>query len=216
MKRIFSDLDGTLIDSRQRLYSLFTSIVPEAVSLSFDEYWKIKLMGLKHDQILAGKFNYTKAAVEHFEAQWMEKIENPVWLKIDKLFHFTIPSLRKLKSAGFQIIIVTTRRNKTTAQEQLRDLGLIEETDCIIISEKRMNKVQAVCHFFDNFSSDDIFVGDTEEDINAARDLAISAAGVCSGFRSREQLASLHPEHLCLDFGNFTEMLLSSQGIAAQ
>ena len=39
--KIFFDLDGTLINSKMRLYSLFQELV-SASNLSFDEYWNLK------------------------------------------------------------------------------------------------------------------------------------------------------------------------------
>ena len=44
---IFFDLDGTLIDSKLRLYSLFQKLVPESI-LTYDEYWKYKMNKISH------------------------------------------------------------------------------------------------------------------------------------------------------------------------
>jgi phosphoglycolate phosphatase len=210
MKRIFSDLDGTLIDSRKRLHTLFVSIVPEAAALTFENYWEWKYDGLKHAQILTEKFGYTGQAVGDFEFTWLAEIEKPEWLSLDTLWSSSVTSLRKLRNAGFEIIIVTTRRSKISALEQLKTINLIQETDLVIISEKRINKVQAIRNIFQSFSSEDFFVGDTEEDIQAARELGVSAVAVCSGFRSRSTLSSLSPDYLYNDFSGFADAITKS------
>ena len=39
--KIFFDLDGTLIDSKLRMYNLFQELVPQS-NLTFVEYWEYK------------------------------------------------------------------------------------------------------------------------------------------------------------------------------
>ena len=56
---IFFDLDGTLLDSRKRLYKLFQDLVLES-NLTIDEYWELKRNKINHKTILIEKFGYTK------------------------------------------------------------------------------------------------------------------------------------------------------------
>ena len=57
--KIFFDLDGTLINSKIRLYSLFQELVPVS-NFSFDEYWDFKQNKINHATILRKKFNFDR------------------------------------------------------------------------------------------------------------------------------------------------------------
>ena len=48
---LFFDLDGTLLNSRKRLYTLFQDLIPES-KLSIDEYWDLKRDKIDHKTIL--------------------------------------------------------------------------------------------------------------------------------------------------------------------
>ena len=64
MNLIF-DLDGTLIDSRNRLYQLFQRLVPES-TLSFEEYWKLKRNKISNKDILIHRFCFKDNKIEQF------------------------------------------------------------------------------------------------------------------------------------------------------
>ena len=56
---IFFDLDGTLIDSRLRLYKLFQDLVSSS-NLTFSDYWNLKRNKISHKKILTTKFAYSE------------------------------------------------------------------------------------------------------------------------------------------------------------
>jgi len=56
LRQVFFDLDGTLPDSRERLYRLFCELVPES-RLSFDKYWALKRRKQDHKTILASLYH---------------------------------------------------------------------------------------------------------------------------------------------------------------
>ena len=80
--KIFFDLDGTLIDSKLRLYSLFQELVPQSV-LTFNEYWIFKQNKINHAEILREKFHFDESSISKFEHDWMELIETDSFLKYD-------------------------------------------------------------------------------------------------------------------------------------
>ena len=71
---LFIDLDGTLIDSKLRLYHLFQYLVIDS-ELSFEEYWELKRNKIDHKEILSSKFNYTNKQYIIFLNKWMSEIE---------------------------------------------------------------------------------------------------------------------------------------------
>jgi phosphoglycolate phosphatase len=62
---LFLDLDGTLLDSKKRLYKLFDFLVPES-DLSYEDYWNLKRNAVGHVDILKDKFNYSDRSIEEF------------------------------------------------------------------------------------------------------------------------------------------------------
>ena len=66
--RIFFDLDGTLINSKLRLYSLFQKLVPQSV-LTYNEYWEYKKNKFSHSMLLNQIFNLDENEIDIFEAK---------------------------------------------------------------------------------------------------------------------------------------------------
>ena len=200
---IFCDLDGTLIDSKPRLFALFRNLVPEAAEFSFEQYWRWKLDGLKHDDILKNEFQYDENQMQHFIKSWFEKIETEKYLAFDKPFSFSIEGLSLLQGKGHQLYLVTTRRDRATAIRQLQQLELEKYFKQILITEKLGDKVAMVRELSVTLSPSDIFVGDTEEDIRSGKELGIRTASVLSGFRSEKELQKWAPDYLYHDFEEF-------------
>lgn len=67
---IVFDLDGTLLDSRRRLYVLFQRLVPGSL-LSFDEYWSLKRNGTGHETILLERFGIESVELDGFLSRWL-------------------------------------------------------------------------------------------------------------------------------------------------
>ena len=79
-KIIFLDVDGTLIDSSDRMYNLFCELIPEC-QLTKCEYWNYKRNKISH-QILLDKL-YPQHSFEDFNSVWMNKIESEYYLGMD-------------------------------------------------------------------------------------------------------------------------------------
>jgi phosphoglycolate phosphatase len=83
---IIFDLDGTLIDSKPRLYNLFQFLVPES-TFTFEEYWSLKKSKINHKEILISKLLYSEVQFNKFEKLWLEYIELENWLNFDTPFN---------------------------------------------------------------------------------------------------------------------------------
>ena len=57
--KIIIDFDGTILDSHERLYFLFITLVPEC-ELYIDDYWDLKRAKVTHKQILSERYGYTE------------------------------------------------------------------------------------------------------------------------------------------------------------
>ncbi|MFN5879013.1 MAG: HAD hydrolase-like protein, partial [Flavobacteriales bacterium] len=107
---IFFDLDGTIIESRKRLYMLFQFLVASS-DLTFDEYWELKRNGISHKSILTTQFNYTSEDYSAFESLWMNEIEKEEWLNLDEPIMGVTDLLLSL-TAEHRLHLVTARQSK--------------------------------------------------------------------------------------------------------
>ena len=95
MVNIFFDLDGTLINSQQRLYNLFVELCPEC-KMTYEEYWEIKRQRINQKDFLKKYFNYPDEKCAEIHRLWLEKVEEPERLKQDYLVDGVVEILEKL------------------------------------------------------------------------------------------------------------------------
>ena len=58
MANLFFDFDGTIVDSKVRLYKLFCELCIDN-KFSFNDYWELKRESLTQAEILKKYFNYS-------------------------------------------------------------------------------------------------------------------------------------------------------------
>lgn len=188
---VFFDLDGTLLDSRERLYQLFQHLVPDS-KLSFYEYWELKRNKIGHKEILKTHFSYSDEAFSSFEKIWMENIELPEWLALDKPFDGITNYLRELK-IKHSLYIVTARQFEDVAIQQINQNGWKGIFEKILVTCKKMEKYDLIKSAVE-VSNEDWFVGDTGKDIQIGKQLGINTAAVLSGFLNRDRLVEYNPD----------------------
>jgi phosphoglycolate phosphatase len=193
---IFFDLDGTLIDSRKRLYHLFQELVPTS-SFSFEEYWKLKRQRINQTKLLSEWFKYSNDQIKEFKDNWLSKVEEDDRLSLDTPFPSTLESLEKFAKNN-NLYIVTNRQFINRTKSQIKKFGWDEYLKEVLITEQKQTKVQLVkenvC-----FSSNDIFIGDTGEDILAGKELGLKTIAVLSGFLNKEILEEYLPDRILND-----------------
>ena len=189
--RILFDLDGTLIDSRERLYLLFQYLVP-ASNLTFDEYWRYKREKIDHKKILQSKFSFSEHDIVSFNKNWMEKIESPEWLDFDKPFKGVTKFLEQLKREN-ELYLVTARQFESNVFSQLDSWGWSNVFTRIFVTKQKVEKIELVRNVVVTIPTD-WFVGDTGKDIETGKALGIQTAAVLSGFLSEEKLREYEPD----------------------
>ena len=115
---IIFDLDGTLIDSSERLYRLFQHLVPES-TLTKDEYWNKKRNKIGHQQILEERFPMVD--FEDFQRRWLGLIETEGYLSFDLCYPDTIETLKRLNSVRISTL---TKRSANCPTKTLKILTL--------------------------------------------------------------------------------------------
>lgn len=199
MKIIF-DLDGTLIDSRERLYRLFQELVPES-KLSFDDYWQLKRNKIGHEQILGEKFFYSPEKIEAFKKTWMDQIELPQWLKLDKPFEGVTEYLKQLKNK-YDLYLITSRQFEDKALQQASELGWDGIFTKIFVTGQKQNKIDLIKGSIQT-GNEDWFIGDTGHDILNGKTLNMRTAAVLSGFLNEKILLEYKPDLIIDNVVNF-------------
>jgi phosphoglycolate phosphatase len=188
---IFFDLDGTLIDSKNRLYKLFQHLVSES-TLSFDSYWDFKRNKINHKTILTSHFNYSETLVKEFEERWMEKIEMSEWLKLDEPFEGVAEFLEQLSKQN-DLYIVTARQFESNALQQIESFGWQKFFLKIFVTQQKQEKYELINNAI-TINKNDWFVGDTGKDIQTGKQLGIRTAAVLSGFLNENMLRQYEPD----------------------
>jgi phosphoglycolate phosphatase len=190
MANIFFDLDGTWLDSKNRLYQLFQFLISPS-GLSFDDYWELKQNKISHEEILQKKFNYNSEQIIAFNAEWMKRIELPEWLKLDTPAKGLKTFLESL--SNYELHVVTARQNKQAAIGQLESFGLATYFKNILVTEQKMDKEELITNFV-VCTPNDWIVGDTGKDIEIGKKLGLRTAAVLSGFLNRNKLSEYKPD----------------------
>ena len=190
--KIFIDFDGTLIDSKLRLYKLFQELIPQS-NLTYDEYWNLKQNKINHAAILKKHFSFDRKDVNLFEQKWMSHIESEEYLQIDRPFVGVTEYLLSLKEKGFELYLVTARQFKDKVLSQLVLFGWSEIFIDILVTEQKINKADLIKSVISNNTIGWI-IGDTGKEIEVGKQLSLKTVAVLTGFLNRKKLLLYHPD----------------------
>ncbi|WP_406656586.1 HAD hydrolase-like protein [Methanolobus sp. ZRKC2] len=201
----FFDLDGPILDVSEKYYQAYSYSLQElnCTALPKDDYWKFKRLRVPDYEILS------KTDSEHLLAEYKTRRNELIEKKEMLAYDCVWTELRKTYDSlfnEFPAILVTLRTEPEMVNWQLRDLNIDTWFKSIIsrpstgISKDRWKiKVDAI-KALDLSKSIDIqecvFVGDTETDIVAGKQLGMKTVGVTFGIRDKKLLSPLKPEIL--------------------
>ena len=123
---------------------------------------------------------------------WLAKIEEPFRLAQDYLVDGIKDALCAAKSKH-SLYVITNRQSKKLAVDEVRDLGIIDYFENILVTEQKTSKVDLMKKAV-SISPTDVLVGDAVEDISYARRLGIISCVVSWGISSLDQLTSHSPQ----------------------
>ena len=189
---IIFDLDGTLLNSKNRLFQLFQRLC-SASNLTYEEYWLLKTSGMSHQEILNVKFKFTPEQIIEFTRQWMQLIESEDLLQLDYLFE-NVPEMLSTLSQSHKLYLCTARQSEPSVIRQLKRLNIFNVFEKVLVTKQQTTKVELIRLNVSNRNKNDWIVGDTGADINVGRELNINACAVSCGFLSREVLERYHPD----------------------
>jgi phosphoglycolate phosphatase-like HAD superfamily hydrolase len=188
MAHIGLDLDGTLLDTAVRhKVALAQAAASLEVSLPhgfLDRYYFEKCEGISGKQVLL-RNNIPRA--EEVAKRWVEIVESPDLLKLDRLFPGVMETLSAMKKIGFNFTIVTVRQNQGQATKQIQAVGLAEAIDNVFVSSISIDGASppSKSELTANLGINAV-VGDSEVDEEWARQLGVEFLTVASGIRSRK------------------------------
>lgn len=193
---IIFDLDGTLIDSSERMYRLFCELVPYC-TLSKEEYWEYKRNKINHQMLLS--MLYPNIKYESFNRKWMPKIEGECYIVMDKLYPDTISVLETLKSK-YKLNLLTARQSKDTLVRELEHLGIKKYFSNIFTTGGLMTKEELLeisCHTDIEISDvNNYFISDMGRDIQLGNKMGYTTIAISHGFMSAEKLMEYEPDYL--------------------
>lgn len=183
------DLDGTLLDVSERHYQVYKNIALE-FNISpwpFERYWSCRREGFSNLRTLLAS-GLPEIFQEKARFLWLHQIEKLEFLMLDVLVPFARACL-EVASRQFSLVLCTVRSNAQTLKQQLSSLGLLALFRHLIwvphSDDQALRKALAVRALG---LSPLAWVGDSEDDLIAARSLGIEAILVDYGQRSRNFL----------------------------
>ncbi|RYG62363.1 MAG: HAD family hydrolase [Alphaproteobacteria bacterium] len=197
---VFLDLDGTLLDVRNRLYDLFQELMP-ASTFTREEYWNLKRQKINQPDLLARYFNVTGDEAAAFKQAWLAQVEDPHRLATDVPLPGVTQWLQQ-HAATHNLFLVTARQHPQRVEQQLSPLGWLPYFKQVIVTRQASSKADLIRQSIPQ-PLPGVMVGDTGEDIRTAQSLGLTAIAVSSGFLGADVLAEYSPHHV---FSTLTEI----------
>lgn len=203
IKTIILDLDGPILDGRYRHYQCYSDILLENgyAPMPLDRYWEMKRNRVNRHEQLA--ISGSDRIYDNYLKAWIERIEKKKYLALDRLQPGVIEKLQEWKSNDIRLILTTLRNNKANLRWQLKLLDLLVLFDHVVVggmTNATDNKANKVKQYISKGDTEFIlWIGDTEVDVFAARQLGIKVCVVCCGLRTFDYLTSLNPDLLYPD-----------------
>lgn len=186
MSVIVLDLDGTLVDCKERQSLLAASLCRAAgLKLDIEAFWSAKRAGESTTKAMCSQgVDATTAA--KLSKLWVTQVETDVWLRMDRLLPGVMRSLRDAREQGFQLHLLTARANERALRRQLCWLSLaplfdyVEVVNPLEASQQKAKYLAA--------ASPLAFIGDSESDAAAANAAEVRFIAVTGGQRSAAYL----------------------------
>jgi phosphoglycolate phosphatase-like HAD superfamily hydrolase len=168
---IIFDLDGTLIDSSERMYRLFQDLVPES-TFSKEEYWRLKRNKINH------------------------KIETEKYMLLDQNYPDTLEVLANLKHKGEYLCLLTARQSRTMLMQELERLKIDSYLDRVLTTEHKCTKVELFQSLSSINTQEDFAVSDMGIDILNAKQYGYHTVAITHGFMNEKNLSTYHPDRI--------------------
>lgn len=204
---ILMDLDGTLLDVSERWYRVHHDV---AETMRFRPLEKRNYLDQKRDGVpesdIIGQSDIDRHLIPDYLQKRAALLESQEYLRFDMLKSSALRALENL-SRAYPLVLVTKRRERQNCLEELRAFCLENFFQEIIITES-LSKKEAVSHLLQGFPDRNFLViGDTEDDVQLARDLETTSIIVKDGVRSEKYLERINADILVDSVGAAEETI---------
>ena len=181
---VFCDLDGTLLEDKQRHYECYKAIVKKygGNCIPPDEYWNDKRNKVKRT-VLLEKTGF-QGTYDDYLSEWLALIETPEFLKYETLKPDTLSLLEWLGDNSEHIVLTTQRRNRENLLSQLEKLGISGFFEEVASGDHKTDILDG------KYNKDSLVIGDTEADEETAKRLGCTFIAVTSGLRNEKYLTA--------------------------
>lgn len=188
MKTIFLDLDGTLLDSRERHIVVLENALKECniYDIDLSSYMSYKANGNRTIDFLKKKLELNSEVSEKIADIWRFTIEEEKYLERDVLYEDSVPFLKLIKERGYKTIIVSARKNREYIIKKIKTSAIDCLIDDIIIVSPFNATNEKFMAFIRSKDENSVCIGDTEVDYEAGKKAEILTFMLNRGFRSKE------------------------------
>ena len=191
---IFLDLDGTIFDVSERIYQDYRDILKKYKKkyLKKNDYMELKRKKFPIREILqrTGARDISLKFIREYE----KKIEDPYYLKLDKILNSKKKTLLDLRN-DYKLVLLTSRKHPQRLFDQLKKKGIYKIFDKILVGKDKHNIIKKS----NSYSKRSIIVGDTETDILIGKHFGIKTVVVADGMRNKSFLKKYKPDILIND-----------------
>ena len=199
---IFFDLDGTILDSRERYYQVYADLLKEMgfEPLERDTYWQYKRTVKSEKSIL----EFSKAA-EKFDEYYPERtrrMEAIKYMELDTIWPELKPVLAYVAKKHL-CSLVTLRMDPEALNWELEHLG-IKNVFLLVLQPDTgfgtaispASKIRIMRENFGSNRLDGWIIGDTDVDVLTGKEFGLSSAAVSYGMQDASILTELKPDKL--------------------
>jgi phosphoglycolate phosphatase len=209
IKTIILDLDGPLLEGMHRHYNCYRDILITHgfKPIPLEQYWQLKRSRTDRRELLS--LSHADQFYDVFLSEWLQHIETPKYLAMDLLQVGVLGILEEWKGLCIQLLLATMRNNANLLQVQLDNLGLAQFFDKVVVvgsehaGTNKAKEIEPILGDLDR--STVIWIGDTEVDILAARELGVRICALTCGLRTADQLMNFSPDMLEADLSTFSK-----------
>jgi len=198
----FFDLDGPILDVSEKYYRVYADLMAEKGFdyLDKDQYWNRKREKAPEMETLS--LSQAQDYYSEYNLKRLQRIELDEYMKYDELQPGAIEALEVLES-DYQMVLVTMRSSKIQLIKQLRSFGICEKFDEILCTgqqsphQRWRAKYQIILDHWPkaNFETS-YFIGDTETDIFAAKELGCTSIAVLNGLSDSDHIHLTQPDFI--------------------
>lgn len=183
--KCYIDFDGTIVSNKVRLYKFFIDSIPDKYNnlIGIDDFWTLKKYSIHEIEWLNSKLN-AGIDIEKYNGAKKELIETDQYLFLNELFPYAKSSLTILRKS-YDLVLVSRR---SYPEQLLKEIKKYQITalfqNIIVLPHGKQKKAEAIKEVL-AVGKDDIFIGDTEDDVESGCLLNIKTYFVLSGIRGK-------------------------------